>query len=295
MRKCIVCTVLLLANSIVGMDGIEYLKKGTWFGDVSVTSTSLVLKIKDDSMIIVQDDSYRKYCEAVLTNAWAKPWRQAAEFVENDKALLLTPDQETHFMGHGGTLFLSPVSYKNKQQGFRVLEKFYNHRGKDWVTFNTAYLALSDTPMEVGEDDVEMVMDKGKWVTARDWRKNMELDEKYGWPASHLVQYAEKIMREAKEGELLVHEPTISNIWNKLVEDGIIKTNTVEKEGKAVSPSQKKKGRIAASLPSREGNDEEQRRGETSSPYRLWLYVGVSLCALCAILYFLRRKLKTGN
>jgi len=276
-KKCCFCFIALsLVSNVTGKDdvsqlsGVKRLLSYSFIESVSVTSTNMIIRTTSS-----EDIAHR--------------WE-----IEPNAEIILTPNKETVFVtALGGSVTVSPVSFWDKRKGFRVKNNnpspvMYNERR----IIHTDYIALSDTPMEVGEDDVEMVMDKGKWVTARDWRKNMELDEKYGWPASHLVQYAEKIMREAKEGELLVHEPTISNIWNKLVEDGIIKTNTVEKEGKAVSPSQKKKGRIAASLPSREGNDEEQR-GETSSPYRLWLYVGVSLCALCAILYFLRRKLKT--
>jgi len=59
-------------------------------------------------------------------------------------------------------------------------------------------------------------------------------------------------------------------------------------KGETTSPV--KKGGAATLPPSRDDG-----QGNAQSKPNLWLYVGVSLCALCAILYFLRRKLKTGN
>jgi len=159
-KNGIALTALLLANGMVGMDGIEHLSNHNWYRVVSVTSTNLTIKFYCDFVTVVQDDSYRKYQEEGQTNAWAHPW----SVMGNGEELVLTPNQMTRFGARGGkhTVFFTPVSFKNNQNGFRITElSFLPH---SWLTTNNlGYVALSDTPMLMGEEDVEMIMEKEKW------------------------------------------------------------------------------------------------------------------------------------
>ena len=264
MKKCcMVLTATLVACSVSGMDGVEWLKNHDWFDVVSVTSTDLTLKVKNGSLTITQDDSYRKYTESVKTNAWATPWRKSSDYIANDEALILTPDQETRFSLEMCAVTLSPASFKNKQKGFRVKKRIYGH--SDGKSIHTAYIALSDTPVEMGEDDVEMVMDDGKWVTAEEARKRLEVEE-LGPRALRLFQMVNEIKRDSKLMAEVLENPFLLADWNMLIENGYIKTNAVDTASSA---------------------------SERSNPNSLWLYAGILLCILCPILYFLRRKLKT--
>ena len=260
MRKCIVCTVLLLANSIVGMDGIEYLKDHPWFENVSITPTHLTVRTSP-------------------TSRWLG--------VEPNVEIILTPDKEIAFSQWDMSTTISPVSFKDQQKGFRILQRSNDRRSRDWVTFNTAYLALSERPVKVGEDDVEMVMEGGKWVTAEEARRYLEL-EKLGFMVKELFMQSEQILRDPKKMAEIKEMPALTEAWNKLIEHGYVKTNAADTAG-AASPSLVKRW-----FGKRDGvAHEDGQDNEQSKSNHLWLYVGVSLCALCAILYFMRRKLKT--
>ena len=215
---CMISMLVLFVSNVWGMDGIGHLIEERWIGSATVSSTNLVVKLQVGSFFVSQGDT--------------RVGRHASEYIENDEMLILTPDKETRFSGRHGRALWTPISLKNNLKGFRIITTF--HWWPNPTTTNAiAYLALSDTPVEVGEEDVEMIMEAGEWV-------------KYGKPQP-----------ETEKGET---------------------TSPVKKGGAATLP------------PSRDDG-----QGNAQSKPNLWLYVGVSLCALCAILYFLRRKLKTGN
>ena len=225
MKKCVFITIVsLFISGVQGMDGVEYLKNRGWFESVSVTQTNLSLKFISPPPI---------RCFVRQGNVS----RAAMELVENDEAWVLNLDQEARITigGHSRTVFI-PVSFKNQQKGFKIIKTSYWFPGPT-VTNAIAYLALSDIPIEVGEDDVEMIMVNGEWV-----------------------KYENK-------------QPVI--------------TPGAEKGSAMVSPSSRK-GKLGKGKEESGLEEEGQSKSNT-----LWLYVGVSLCALCAILYFMRRKLKT--
>ena len=158
MKKSIVCTALLLANSILGMDGIEYLKEG-WINSASVSPTNLALKLKP-----------MFYPFSVALNGPLGTWRSSEEYVENDEAVILTPDQETWFIANSSRVMFTPVSFKSRHKGFRVTYWAIG-AGALRTTPVITYIVLSGTPMEAGEDDVVMVMDNGQWVKAKDSKR----------------------------------------------------------------------------------------------------------------------------
>jgi len=223
MKKCVFCVIVLLFSSgVQGMDGIRFLESCGWFESVTISSTNLAVKLQVGSFYVSQGD--------------AQVRRRASEYIENDDMLILTPDKETRFSVRHGRALWTPISFKNNLKGFRIITTSYWFPGPT-VTNAIAYLALSDTPIEVGEDDVEMIMEDGEWV-----------------------KYENK-------------QPVI--------------TSGAEKGRAMVSPPSRK-GKLGKGKEESGLEEEGQSKSNT-----LWLYVGVSLCALCAILYFIRRKQKT--
>ena len=127
---------MLIANSIVGMDGIELLERSGPIDSVLVTSTNLVVKFRS------------------LAGNWKIRFLGEQEYrvLESYEELTLTPDQAVRIFERHGQMELTPVSFKNQQKGFRVKDRHWGPHGE---TTNIAYVALSDTPVQVSEDDVE--------------------------------------------------------------------------------------------------------------------------------------------
>ena len=223
MKKCVVGIVIALSvNGVQGEDGLEWLKKSRIVDVVSVTSSNLTLQITNGYFHVSQDsDSRRKFLEEGKTNkVWAKQMRGSPEFWKNDEALVLTPDQEIQFSEDHGRITFKPVSYKSQHKGFRltrtIIGAFANRSMPD-----ITYIVLSDTPMEMGEDDVEMVYDKGAWVKAEDSKSLIV--EKLGWIAEMYIVLAEETMQDPVRMARTLDNPKFAKIWNTLVEEGLIK------------------------------------------------------------------------
>jgi len=86
--------------------------------------------------------------------------------MEYGETLNLTPDQKILFTdGRHGFLYFEPVRYKNNLKGFQINNVIINpNRG--FIT-NTMYIVLGDTPIQINEDDVEMIMENGEWKRIR--------------------------------------------------------------------------------------------------------------------------------
>jgi len=319
----IVFAVVCLAGSMPGMDGIEYLKENRWIESAAVTSTGLSFKLKPLAFRVAQND----------INA---PWRLAQEYVEKDEALVLDPEQWTWFIISHSRVMFTPVSFKSGHKGFRVTS---------WATGAAAsspkaepvitYIVLSDTPMALGESDVEMVKDKGEWVKAED-SKSLII-EKLGWYAEGFVKDIDRIMQDPEVIARILENPFLAKQWNTLVAEGLIKTNAVAKqqEEQFAVPVWvlEKYGMIADGFVREADNimrdpnmrakilgdpgyakiwnalveegfiktntepqtvtqpDMEQGKASAPPPNRTWLYIVIPLCLLLPILYFLRRKL----
>ncbi|MCL2104559.1 MAG: hypothetical protein FWH21_05850 [Kiritimatiellaeota bacterium] len=269
-KRSISLIVLLLAIHILGMDempqlnGIKLLLGCGCIESVSVTPTNMIVRT----------------CSSEDIARW---WG-----VEPNAEIILTPEKETVFAEWHGGVTLSPVSFKNKQKGFRVKTNSRNREGE--IIFYIAYIALGDTPAEMGEDDVEMVMDRGEWVTAEVARKRLE-QVKLGPRASMLIEMADEIMRNPERMAEVRKDPWMEAEWNELIEKGLIKTNAVEKKGGATVGGAKPS---PASREQKLGNGNEQSGIEEEGqprPHRLWRYAVIPL-GLLAVLYFIRRKSK---
>ena len=127
------------------MNGFELLLMCPAVESVSATSENLTITFRGANSFVTHNGV----------------WRRVAEYVENNEALVLTPGQEASLTrGFHGHVHLTPVSFKNKRQGFKVLDSDFDGNDERRCV---AYIALSDKPTEVSEDDVDMVMEKGEW------------------------------------------------------------------------------------------------------------------------------------
>jgi len=276
-------TVGLCASNMLGTNGVKALESSGPIDSVSVTSTNMTVKFRslparNFGVRFLRTQEYRK--------------------LESNEELVLTPDQEVRFGSNDGRIVLKPVSFKGQRKGFRVVNMPVGSSAYDVdPTSVITYIVLSDTPMELGEDEVEMVMDNGEWVKVED--SNSLIIEKLGWYAELLLMNPEETMQDAEKMAKTLNDPFVSKIWNALVEHGLIKTNAVGKQDEAAAPSHAKEahaGQGGAVLPpSRKDNATPATVVEVEQSKRnnLWLYGGILLCILFPILYFLRRKLKT--
>ncbi|MCL2103959.1 MAG: hypothetical protein FWH21_02725 [Kiritimatiellaeota bacterium] len=270
-KRSISLTVLLLANNILGMDDISQLNGIGWVltcgcvESVSVTPTNMIVKTTSREDI-------------------ARQWE-----IEPNAEIIAGLDKETVFGKRRGSVTLSPVSFTDKRMGFRIKDKTYNSFGPEDI-IQVAYIVLGDTPAEMGEGDVEMVMDQEEWVTVEMARIHVEI-EKLTYPALMLFKRAEEIMRDPERMAEVLEEPRFTKSWNELIEKGFIKTNTVEKKGGATVGGAKPP---PASREQKLGDGNEQsgieEEGQTK-PNCVWLYA-VILLGLLAGLYFIRRKSK---
>jgi len=283
-KSAIIVVIALFVNSVQNLnaedireffenkesDGLKFLrllKQENTIESFAISPTKLVVKTGDRAVI----------------------WLQAGPHTE----VSLTLDKETVFSeDHSWTTF-TPVFFKNNLKGFRI--SFEGHSMHSGMTIHTMYLALSEPPVQVGEEDVERVMDKGVWVTAEEARRRLEKQlernlilQKFGRWEAQLILLFEDIMRNPKMMAEIAENPELTEAWNNLVKEGIIKTNVVKKAGTPSFSLQKKWLEGQDGPVGDDGQNEEQHK--TNS---LWLYVGIPLCALLPVLYLLRRKLKT--
>jgi len=254
-RIHIALAAMLIASGLPGADGIEYLKTMHYIDVVTVTPTNLSLKFKTvlGDIRIIQDDSWRKYDDALKTNASAVPWRLTSEFIQNDEPLILPPEQETRMSraDSGLVLILTPVFFKNQQNGFKITSIRFDSRIGRRMN-DHGYIALSDTPVQMGDEDVKMIMDKERW-------------ERFEPPAKPEVKGGAMVSPPSREAVQPVPQATPS-------------------EPPAVTPS--------ASPPEEMPDDvaEDEPSEEKNKASNFWLYVIISFCALSVIFYFLRRK-----
>jgi len=154
MKYWTVLPLALFCCNVRGEYAVEWFKKYQQWSieSVTVTSDGLSIRFKNPWFFVFLD--------------WDKvdnEIRSSADYIKNNEALILTPDSKEVCLGQQHTqVHFTPVSYRNGLAGFRITDMFtgapYGLR-----TNNVLYVALNDSPIEVGEDDVEMVKDKGEW------------------------------------------------------------------------------------------------------------------------------------
>jgi len=212
-----------------------------------------------------------------------------SEYIANGEAVILTPDRWTWFIDSEGRMMFTPVSFKSKHKGFRVTRMPLGVSAR-YSSPEIAYIVLSDTPMTAGENDVEMVMDNGKWVKAGDSRS---LDvEKIGHGADFLIRRAERIMQDSEYRARMLNNEEYIKIWDMLIDWGVIKTNAESKTQQTL-PSREDPVTVTPDETlvnvAEDGQDEEKSKASN-----LWLYALIPLCLL-AVLWLARKKRKRDS
>ena len=227
MKKIIVSAVSLLTVAAQGADdGLEFLKGVGFFDSVMVSSTNLTLKFKDSDRLFVREKQKDV------------PPYKTSRLPERGETISLIPDLETRLTdGRHVSFIFIPVEYRQKQRGFKIIDVF---RWNEPKTNSITYIALSDTPVQVGEDDVEMILENWEW-------------KPYKKPQS-----------TPKE------------------------KNEVQKP----PPSPEEPVTVTQDEPPANIAEDGQPSEEPSKASNRWLYALIPLCALVAILCFLRRKRK---
>ena len=139
-----------------GSDGVALLRRTGWFDAVGVTSGSLSLGFSP------------RFANVAVRLGGAE--RLSAEYIAGNEPLTLLPRQEAAFTeerDYAGSLTLSPVSFKNPHkglggaadceplEGFKVTLSVGNAPGGDELMTDTRYIVLSDTPMLMGEAELD--------------------------------------------------------------------------------------------------------------------------------------------
>ena len=154
MRKMCLIAIALLACDIRGEYEIEWFKRYPKVIDsVTVTSTNLSVRFKEPWFFVMKDEDKPGYIHS-------------ADYIKNNMDLVLTPDDKEVSLGQQHTrIDFTPVSYKNQLNGFKITHILYGAPYGGIKTNHIFYVTLSDTPIEVGENDVETIKDKGEWKT----------------------------------------------------------------------------------------------------------------------------------
>ena len=156
MKKLFLSFIFLtLASVTQGMDAFEFLRQYKLFDSISVSPENMVLKI----------------------NSHVREWN-----LEPNTELVITHENETVIGSRNVSLYFTPVIFKSQQKGLKICEKIYG--GRDHGKKIIAYTTLSDEPMEMSEEDVEIIWKNGK----------MRPIEEY-----HAIVQREKEEKEANE------------------------------------------------------------------------------------------------
>jgi hypothetical protein len=81
-------------------------------------------------------------------------------WLEPGTELVITHEKETLLGGNHSALYFTPVVFKSQQKGLKVRRLHMSPATGEENTI--AYTTLSNEPMEMNEDDLEMVWKDGK-------------------------------------------------------------------------------------------------------------------------------------
>ena len=223
-----------VSEALPRMNGVELLLMFGAVDSVSSTPTHLIITFKADWHTVRRGGKRR----------------ETGEYVENNEALILAPDEEVSIGAYGGGVTLTPISFKNGEKGFRLKRGTNQIYAGGGVKRDFAYLALGDTPIPMSADDVEMIWDS----------KASNTGEPIGW-------------RRFEGDQVMAYPPPLET------PPPAPQANPPEPPA-VVPPEPVETPDIVA---------EDEGRAKPSPPSRLWLYVLIPLC-LFTFFYFMRRK-----
>ena len=118
---------------------------GSYFKIIGVTSTNLIVKTVPRDRIFI-----------VLYDYWDPIKNNYKHITELNDEFAINPDRITNLIlpNSHDSYFFTPVTFTNQLNGFQI-----HHLGNPNSEPNVFYVALSDIPVDVGEADVETMME----------------------------------------------------------------------------------------------------------------------------------------
>jgi len=254
--SCVVLMWVLLASSMYGRTGVEYVEKYWGMSSIAVSPMNWVLRFKYALLSVEQNGVQR----------------HSSEYIANHEDLVLTPDKDVWLISQYGRALFTPVIFKNQQKGIKFIEMApLHHRPGEMFTNFVMYTVLGDTPEEVKGEDVEMVMVDGKWEKAP--------EDAPPTPFGPLVVFSSEPRRPFKRAENGTAEPQ----------------PIPKEEGETQEPPPIPEEPVTATQDeapvnvAEDGQDEEKSKAAT-----FWLYIIIPLCLL-AVLWVVKRKRKRDS
>jgi len=157
-KRCLILASMMVLGNLHGAYTFES-DIFQQFESITVTPTNLMMKFRAGHMGVGDPDVKNRDFSI----------RFSRSYIENDETLVVPPDRRMDVWDkHVGYLF-TPVIFKDKSKGFEITKRYGPPivSKSTPVKINTFHVVLGDAPMDVGEDDVEMVMEAGReWVSA---------------------------------------------------------------------------------------------------------------------------------
>jgi len=181
-------TLTLFANETQIVGNTTTALDDEWFTFVSLTPTSVVLKTTSRGRHVVYtipniEGSKRGYNYQLKLESL-----DLLRLVENEDFAIPLDKEVTFSDGRHHKNIYTPILLENQQSGFRFTYLTYNLRGGFESTIS--YIALNDSPEQVDESEVVMILENGEWVKFED-SENLEII-KLRW-----------------KGALLINDPTL--------------------------------------------------------------------------------------
>ena len=147
--KKIVAAVVLSINGLYGMGVAEFWERAGIVDSVSVTSRDMTLTLSSHNSM----------------SSWGIwiPGEQRGRDVVPGEKVAIPPSQAIVFQGRHAHITFTPVSFKTQHKGFRMERTVLGFSSSAGRPADIAYIAFSDAPLSVGEDDVEMILEGGEW------------------------------------------------------------------------------------------------------------------------------------
>ena len=138
----------------MGIDISGFLTRHGGKATATVALTNLIIRFESSDLNISGVSMYEET-------------RSAASYIANNEDLIVTLDKETLLYKRGSSITFTPVYFANGYYGFRIVRSAFPHDMWEGY-FEVSYITLGDTPVEVGEENVRLVIEKGKWTRFED-------------------------------------------------------------------------------------------------------------------------------
>lgn len=189
-----------------------------WFTFVSLTPTNIILKSgSGNGPVSISGPDMKEYL-LKYNNHLKLKYHDSWTLGENTE-FTIPLDKEVKFGGRHTRRIYTPVLLANQQKGFRVVDLVDNLCGGHNSTIS--HIALSDTPEEVDESKVVMILENGEWMNIGD-AENLEMKQ-LKWRADFFIRHPSEF-----QPELLTNTWVASYygpLFVEMIEKGLVTPN----------------------------------------------------------------------